>query len=405
MRYPDALTPLRDPSFAWYYGARVATFLGGTMAPIALAFAVLDIRDSPQTLGLVLAARYGPFVVFLVAGGVIADRLPRAVVLLWSNLLAGVTQGVVAALVVSGHATLTALVILEMANGALAAVSFPAAAAMIGQLAPRDHVQQANALLSFSRGVLAVLGPSLSAVLVVGAGPGWALAVDAASWLVAAGCLRRVHSTLSIPASKGMLTELREGWAVFTGTRWLWVCVAMYAVLNSIHAGAWMTLGPTVAKHGIGARGWGWVLSAEAAGLLAVAVGMLRVRVRRPLVWPQLALGAYGVAFLVLAAQPPLVILLVAAFAAGAGLELSLASWNIALQEQIAPEKLARAYSYDTLFSYVAMPIGQVAYGPLGSAFGARPVLIVSGIAYLLLCPVPLLSPEVRHLGRRAVSG
>jgi MFS family permease len=88
----DALTPLRERSFAWYYAARVATFLGASMAPIALAFAVLDLRDSTSALGLVLAARYAPFVIFLLLGGVLADRLPRAPLPFWSSMLAGLTQ-------------------------------------------------------------------------------------------------------------------------------------------------------------------------------------------------------------------------------------------------------------------------------------------------------------------------
>jgi MFS family permease len=400
----DALTPLRDRSFAWYYAARVATFLGAAMTPIALAFAVLDLHDSAGALGLVLAARYGPFVLFLLVGGVLADRLPRATLLFWTSLLAGLTQGVAATLVISGHATVLTLAALEMVNGSLAAITFPASSAMTGQLAPPRHVQQANALLSFSRGALAVLGPTSAALLVAGPGPGWALAVDAGAWVLSAWCLRQIHIPALTSDEGDLLTQLRQGWSLFAGTQWLWICVATYGVLNAIHAGAWMTLGPAVSKGGIGPRGWGEMMSAEAAGLIVVALVMLRVRVNRPLVWPQLALGAYGVAFVCLATGPPLGVLLVAAFASGAGLELSLASWNIALQENIAPALLARAYSYDTLFSYVAMPIGQLTYGPLGSHFGIKPMLMASGIAYLILIPVPLVSRHVRNLGRRALT-
>lgn len=101
----DALTPLRDRSFAWYYAARVATFLGAAMTPVALAFAVLDLRNTAGALGLVLAARYAPFVLFLLLGGVLADRLPRTALLFWANLLAGLAQGLAATLVITGHAT------------------------------------------------------------------------------------------------------------------------------------------------------------------------------------------------------------------------------------------------------------------------------------------------------------
>jgi MFS family permease len=61
---------------------------------------------------------------------------------------------------------------------------------------------------------------------------------------------------------------------------------------------------------------------------------------------------------------------------------------------------LSRAYSYDALGSFVAMPVGQLVYGPLGEAFGFRDVLVVSGIAYGVVCLLTLTSRSVRNLER-----
>jgi hypothetical protein len=61
---------------------------------------------------------------------------------------------------------------------------------------------------------------------------------------------------------------------------------------------------------------------------------------------------------------------------------------------------LSRAYSYDALGSFVAMPIGQIAFGSNAAAFGFRDVLTVGGIAYLAICLLVLLSPSVRDLPR-----
>ena len=121
------------------------------MAPIALAFAVLDLTDSASALGIVLAARTIPMVLFLLLGGVLADRFDRSTVMRTSNLLSALTQGTVAYLVISGHAELWMLIALEAANGTVAAFTMPAMDGIIPQLAPRTHLQQANALLSFSR--------------------------------------------------------------------------------------------------------------------------------------------------------------------------------------------------------------------------------------------------------------
>ena len=84
----------------------------------------------------------------------------------------------------------------------------------------------------------------------------------------------------------------------------------------------------------------------------------------------------------------------------GAGMEIFSLGWNLAMQENIAEDMLARAYSYDALGSFVAMPIGQLAYGPLGEAFGYEPVLITSGVVYLGICVLTLSVRPVRVLPR-----
>jgi hypothetical protein len=103
---------------------------------------------------------------------------------------------------------------------------------------------------------------------------------------------------------------------------------------------------------------------------------------------------------ILLGTDPDLLPLLAAAFLAGAGMEVFGLGWNLAMQENIEERMLSRAYSYDMLGSYVAIPVGQRVYGPLGAAFGYRDVLVVSGIAYLAIALLTLLSPDVRNLRR-----
>ena len=401
MRIPDALTPLREPRFAWFYAARVTSTAGSTMAPIALAFAVLDLTDSASALGLVLAARMIPMVLFLLLGGVLSDRIDRSTVMRASNLLSALTQGTVAYLVISGQADLWMLIVLEAANGTVAAFTMPAMDGIIPQIAPRTHLQQANALLSFSRAGLTVIGPTVAALLVASVGAGWALAFDSLSWLAAALLLTRVR----LPArprqdEPSMLRELREGWSVFTGNTWLWVVVAGFGVMNGIHAGAWFTLGPALARETFGVRGWGYILSAESVGLLLMTVVMLRVRLERPLRSGMLGMSLFAVALLMLGLDPQLVPLLIVAFLSGAGTEVFSIGWSVSMQEHIDERVLSRAYSYDALGSFVAMPLGQIVYGPLGEAFGYRRVLVVSGFVYLGVVALVLSSSSVRNLRR-----
>ncbi len=405
MTWADAVSPLRNRSFAWYFASRTTNTLGTMMANIALTFAVLDIDGRAIAIGQVLAAHTIPMILLLLWGGVISDRLPRAVVLQASNVASALTQGLIAVLVISGAAELWMIIALSAVHGAVSAISLPAMAGMVPQLVPRDQLQPANALLSLTRNGLTVLGPTLGALLVVTVGSGWALAVDAMTWALAAACLTRVR----IPpqertVSDSTVAELREGWTFFRRTTWLWVVVLGFGGLNAIHHGAIFTLGPVVAEDTIGRQGWGYVLSAEALGLLVMTVVLLRVRLERPLLWGVLACSAMSLPMLVLGLDPVLVALVVAAFVGGMGVEVFGMGWNLAMQENIDDHLLSRAYSYDMLGSFIAMPVGQLAWGPLGEVFGNEPVLIASGIAYVAICALVLCSRSVRDLPRAPVT-
>ena len=307
MTWRDSLAPLRERNFRFYFASRFVNTMGNAMASVALAFAVLEVTDDdPAALGLVLAAHTVPMVVLLLWGGVLADRFPRTLVLQVSNLTSAASQGAIAALVVTGTAELWMLVALSAVHGVVSAAGMPAMAGIMPSLVPRDELQRANALMSLVRSGLVIVGPTLSALLVVGVGAGWALAVDALTWLASAVLLGFVSLPTRERQGPGASTwsELREGWTYFRSTQWLWVVVLGFGVLNAIHAGPWFTLGPLHAKDTIGEEGWGLVLSAEAVGLLVMTLVMLRVPLQRPLLWGMLGVSLLGVPIFLFGAQP-----------------------------------------------------------------------------------------------------
>ena len=351
MTWRAAFAPLGNRNFAWYYASRFVDTLGSNMANIALAFAVLEIGDA-TSVGQVLAAHTIPLVAFMLYGGVIADRFPRALVMQVSNLVAALSQGVLAYLFITGSAELWMVIVLAAVNGTADAAGFPAMAGMVPQLVPREQLQPANALLSLSRGGLTILGPTVGALFVVTVGPGWALAVNALAWVLASLLLFPVAIPTRPPKEEKTSTfqELREGWTLFRSTTWLWVVVLAFSVLNAIHIGAIFTIGPALAKETIGEQGWGFVLSAESAGLLLMTVILLRVRIRRPLFSGMLGCALMGVPMVILGLEPELLLLLVVVtFVAGAGIEVFSIGWNLAMQENIDDEMLSRAYSYEAL--------------------------------------------------------
>jgi MFS family permease len=401
----ESLAPLQDRRFRFFFASRAVNIWGTTMAPVALAFAVLAVEDSAAALGQVLAARSIPMVLFLLLGGVVADRFGRRLVIQVSNAVSVLSQALAAGLVITGHAELWQLIVIEAVNGTAAATAFPAMQGMVPQLVPRHQLQQANVLLSMVRGALFAIGPTTAALLVVTVGPGWALAVDAATWLVALLLLLPVRVPHRAPAAGGgVVQDLREGWQLFRATTWLWVVVLAFGALNAIIAGAWHTLGPIVAKDTIGITGWGYVLSAQAIGLVATGVVLMRVRIRYPLRAGMLGCLVFAAPLLLLGLEPVLVPLVVGMFLAGAGLEVFGLGWSLAMQEKIPEEMLSRAYSYDALGSLVAVPVGQLTFGPLAAWLGTRPVLVGAAAAYAMICLLTLASRSVRDLERDPVS-
>lgn len=404
----DSLAPLRHPAFAWYLSSRTVNLLGSMAASVAIAFAVLDLTGSATSLGQVLAARTIPMTALLLFGGVLADRFPRALVLQLSNLSSAALQGATAVLLITGHAELWVVVALQAAQGAASGVGFPAMSGMVPTLVPRAELQPANALVSMSRGFTAIAGPSLGTMLVVTVGSGWAVLADAAAWLVAALLLlpvRQATPRAAVPPGPrpSPVAELREGWQLFRRTTWLWVVVAAFGVLNAIGSGAWMTLGPVVAEQTIGRQAWGCVLSAEAVGAVVATLVLLRVPLPRPLLVGMLSVALLGVPITMLGLDPTVLALVAASCLAGVGLEVFGMGWNLAMQEHVPESQLSRAYSYDALGSMVAVPVGQLVYGPLGEHFGARTVVAASGIAYVVIALSVLASRSVRSLPRATI--
>jgi MFS family permease len=400
MRAP---APLRHRPFRLLITGRTVSALGNSFAPIALAFAVLDLTGSASDLGLVVGARTLVNVAFLLFGGVLADRLPRPLLLVGSSLLAGLTQGVAAVLVLTHAATIPVLLVLAGLNGMAGALSLPASSSILPQTVPAGLRQPANAISRLGLNSAAIIGAPVAGVVVAAIGPGWGIAVDAASFGVAAcayGLLRVPPPAAgSAPGDRPhLLAELRTGWSEFRSRTWLWVVVAGFGLLNACLSGGLLVLGPVVADRTFGRGAWGFILAAQTGGMVLGGLIALRLRLRRLLYFGVFATFAETLVVFVLGSYPHVWLLVVSALAAGVGLEQFGVAWETTMQEHIPADKLARVYSYDMVGSFVAMPIGEIAVGPISRAAGLSPTLIGAGVLMTVAVAVMLSSSDVRTL-------
>ena len=399
------LGAMQDSGFRWFFIARAITLITGSMSSIALAFAVLQVDNEALSLSYVLTAFTVANIVFVLFGGVVADRLPRALIIQSCYVLDILSMGTVAALLFTQTATIPLLVGLAAVNGASTAVVLPAMQGIIPQLTKPEHLQQANAMLSFVRSAVTIGGPVIAGVLVATEGPAWAMVVQVGGWVVAIPVLALVKLPPP-PRNEGstFLRDLRTGWDEFRSRTWLWVIVLAFMIMNAIHVGAWGVAGPYIAKNDdrLGITGWGWVVSAEGIGVLLMTVVLMRFPLRRPLRLGMIGMAFFAVPLTMLGIHPAVVLLAIAALIAGAGAEVFSTGWNVTLMENVPTDKLSRVSSYDMLGSFVVMPIGTLIYGWLITHADVGVVLVTSGVLYAACAVATLAVTSVWRMGRRA---
>jgi Transmembrane secretion effector len=395
------LGALVEREYRLLFSATVITSLGDAVSTVALAFAVLDVGGATD-LGIVFAVRQGANAAVLLLGGVLSDRLPRNRVLVGASLLQGAAQAATAAAVLSGRASLAAFVVLSVLFGLGEGLVVPAEVGLVPQTVSEGRLQQANALQGLSRSGVRVLGPAIGGVLVVAASPGWALALDSASFFACAfllGMIRLPPRADLLP--QRFLHELREGWREFTSRTWLWSTVVLFGISNLFFA-FWNVLGPVMAKHRLGGAGaWAAILSAGGVGSIVGGLWAIRHHPPRPLVacilWPLLWL--LQVAALALGA--PTWVIAAGSFAGGLGVAVHLTLWFTVFQREIPERAQSRVSSYDALGSFVLNPLGSAIAGPVAVAMGSANALWVAVAAILATNLSMLTIPAVWAIRRR----
>src|SRR6185369_16855808 len=204
-----------ERNFARYLSAIVVSQLGNGMANVALAFAVLQF-GTPTDLGIVLLAREVPMIVFLLLGGVFADRMPRRTILVGTDVLKGSAQVATAALLFSGSAHVWNVALLQAVFGVANAFSRPVGLGLVKETVRDDHLQQANAMTSLSRSTLSVVSPAFGALVVTLGSPAIAIAVDAVTFFISATLIASMRVAGTVRAATTSLAgDLRDGWREF----------------------------------------------------------------------------------------------------------------------------------------------------------------------------------------------
>ena len=395
------LGALQEREFRLFFTGQMVSLLGDAVTPFALTWAVLDLTGSARDLGFVLAAKIAPLVVFLLAGGVFADRLPRRGVMLTADVARMAVQAATAALLLSHTARIWELVVLQAFAGTGTAFFNPASTGLTPMTVSAGRLQEANALRGMSTASMQFAGPAVAGILIVTVGPGYALAVDAASFGVSALYLARLHMPPHVglpPQSFGR--DLVDGWREFTARTWVWLSVVNFSFGNMMSS-VWLVLAAVWIKNGHGGAGaWTAILVVSSIGALAAGATALRLKPRRPLLLGAVVVVPNAAPIIVLALKLPWQILVVTALVTGFGNMLFNTLWETTLQQHIPPASLSRVSAYDWFGSLLCDPLGLALAGVVAAAIGMSRTLWIAAAVTLVTIAAMLAAPSVRHLQR-----
>jgi MFS family permease len=398
--FRNSLGILRETEYRRLFFGRTISLVGDGMAPVAIAFAVLDLTGSATDLGIVLATHSLLIIVLVLAGGVFADRISPRLAMLRADLVRLAAMGAIAALLIAGVAQIWELAVLYAIEGAATAFFNPASNAIVPQIVPTRQLQPANALLNLSRSLGKFVGPALAGILLALGTPGWAIAFDAATFGASAFFLFLMHAPpLADREEPAFFAELRRGWKEFSSRTWLWTIVASAAFTNAIFFPCFQVLGPTVARAELGgSSAWAAIAAALGIGSLIGGALALRIRPRRPLLVGEGFLVCIGLPVALLAVPAAVVPIALSSFALGVSLSLAEIFYDTTEAQQVPTEALSRVAAYDWLGSLSLEPLGLALIGPLAAGIGISTTLWLGAAVATVVQVAVVCVPSVRRM-------
>ena len=322
--------------------------------------------------------------------------------MLASDIVRAVSQTATAVLLLTGTAEVWMLAVLAFVYGTAAALFMPALIGLIPQTVRQERLQEANALLSLTRSIASVAGPALAGVLVVAAGSGEAIAVDAATFAFSAcawrGCAisgRRRHRARAVPGRAAR--RLERG------------ALARVAALGAgrdehlprVRPPAVFVLGPALSEDRLdGASSWAAIVACFGIGGVLGNVLAMRIPLRRPVFIAALALVGASTQAAIIGSGLGTVGIAALELLAGVCVALFFTLWDLSIQEQIPSHIVSRVSAYDFSVSMGLMPLGMAVCGPIADAIGLQQTLLGMSAVGLLGALAWLAQPSVRRLRR-----
>ena len=285
-----SLNPIRvlqaHRNFRLFWIGQTVSLIGTWMQQVAMGWLALQLSNSAFIVGLVSAAGSLPILFFSLYAGVLVDRRDKLRLVTIAQVLLAAQAAVLWWAVWSGYITIPLLVMLAFSNGLIGAVEIPARQSLIVELVGRDDIVDAVALNSGGFNLARIIGPSIAAAVIAGAGLSWCFGINALSYIAVIGCLAAIKLPKFVPSEQrpSAIAQFKEGIGYIRSRREVTGLMGVIAML-AIFGFQYLTLMPVIARDVLhtGASGYGLLVTFVGIGAVcgALTLAAMGNRVRR----------------------------------------------------------------------------------------------------------------------------
>jgi MFS family permease len=389
-RFAFMLRALKYRNYRLFFGGQIVSLVGNWMTSVATSWLVYRLTGSAWMLGVIGFAGQIPAFVLAPVAGLMVDRVNKHRLLVITQTLAMLQSFALAAVTLSGRATIAGLILLNVVDGIITAFDMPLRQSFVVEMIEKkEDLGNAIALNSSMVNAARLVGPSLGGIVIALAGEGWCFFLDGVSFLAVIYALlaMRVRATAPKPPhAGGALAEMREGWDYVVNSRPIRSIILLlalvslvgvpYTVLIPLYAGNILQGGP----HTLGL-----MMTATGTGALAGAIWLASRKSVLGLgrVIP-ISAAAFGAGLVAFAYSTTLWLSLPLLLITGAGFMTQMASSNTIVQTIVDDDKRGRVMSFFMMAFLGTAPFGSLLAGSMAERFGAPRTLLFGGACCLI---------------------
>jgi predicted MFS family arabinose efflux permease len=371
----------RDFRLLWI-GAFLST-TGTWMQTIAQGWLVLEMTNSPFLLGVDGFLATGPMIIFSLFGGVIADRIERRKIMLYSQYLQMTFAFILAALIWGGNVQVWHIFLLSFLTGSAQSFSGPAYISLLPLLVKREDVPNAIAMNSMQFNLARVIGPIFAGAALLAWGPAICFTVNGLSFFAVIVALLLIRSPAMRPSDgkAGWFDDMREGFRFVTSRPKL-LMLTFLAFAGTFLGMPIITFLPVVAKSifGLKANGYAWMMTTygigSVTGALFIAATAHAAKKGKLALELQLAFACLLIGF---AFSRSLPLSLIIAFFAGICIVGVIALYSSLVQLTASDDMRGRVMSIFMLAFRGGMPLGNLLAGYVAQRWSITVALAVNG--------------------------